>query len=94
MLLYSRALCLVLQAVKAKGISLISFIQLMSEMSEINESDGFQMLELTEEDFSNDPYAMEDQDVYIQLCEQENGTLFKQLWEGRWRAEEVDTSNR
>ena len=66
--------------------------QLMSEMSEINESDGFQMLELTEEDFSNDPYAMEDQDVYIQLCEQENGTLFKQLWEGRWRAEEVDTS--
>lgn len=62
---------------------------LMSEMSDIGKSDGFDMREFTEEEFDADPYAIPDQDVYIQLSEQENGALFKQLWEGRWESNDV-----
>lgn len=65
---------------------------LMSEMTDIGKTDDFDMREFTEEEFDADPYAIPDQDIYIQLSEQENGVLFKQLWEGRWDANDVNLS--
>lgn len=65
---------------------------LMSEMTDISKTDSFDMREFTEEEFDADPYAVQDQDLYIQLSEQENGTLFKQLWEGRWDTKDVNLS--
>lgn len=63
---------------------------LLSEMTSTDNSDGFEMREYTEDEFDADPHAIQDQDIYIQLCEQENGILFKQLWEGRWDVNEID----
>lgn len=62
---------------------------LRSEMNSVSEFSDFKMIEYTQEDFENDPYSIPDMDVYVQLSEQSNGALFKQVWDARWRVEEI-----
>lgn len=55
-----------------------------SQMNGVSLLDGFEMVELTEEEYENDPYAIKDEDLYIKACEASNGNLFRQLWDGRY----------
>lgn len=61
-----------------------------SQMNGVSVLDGFDMVELTEEEYENDPYAIKDEDLYIKACEASNGNLFKQLWDGRFLNTDVD----
>lgn len=67
---------------------------LRSEMNDINVLDGFVLQELTEEEFEADPYALSDMDLYVRASEAANGSLFVQLWEGRWSADHIKGDER
>lgn len=61
-----------------------------SQMNGVSLLESFDMVELTEEEYENDPYSLRDEDLYVKACEAANGALFRQLWDGRFDVADVN----
>lgn len=66
--------------------------KLKSEMGDISGLEDFQMEELSQTAWENDPYKKTNFEIYTQGAEAVNGVVFKQLAEGRWASQQINHS--